>query len=268
LLLPQEDAMPRRDIGNPKYTRACANPACGKEFQQRTATQVVCSVQCRGWLIAQSPNHSGGTRAKAGLKPRICANPACGKEFQPIRAKQTACSLECYRKTPARQQAQQGYEAERDRADYYKESDAKPERKARQNKRRQTPDANGVTPYRVTALRRRQATVAEFEAQLAAQGGVCALCDRPPKTGLRKDGGRMPSLHWDHDHKTGRRRKLLCSTCNTGLGMFRDDPVLLRAAAVYLEEFLAAVPERPGFENNPVLLRAAAAYVEELPAGA
>lgn len=66
----------------------------------------------------------------------------------------------------------------------------------------------------------------EYAALLEAQGAGCAIC-----RGQSSDG---TGLAVDHDHTTGRTRGLLCSSCNNGLGRFRDDPVLLRAAAEYL----------------------------------
>lgn len=44
-----------------------------------------------------------------------------------------------------------------------------------------------------------------------------------------------PATVIDHDHKTGHIRGALCHTCNAGLGFFRDDPVLLELAALYLQ---------------------------------
>ncbi len=39
----------------------------------------------------------------------------------------------------------------------------------------------------------------------------------------------------DHDHVTGRIRGALCQRCNMGLGHFRDNPLLLQQAALYLQ---------------------------------
>jgi len=57
----------------------------------------------------------------------------------------------------------------------------------------------------------------------ATADGRCQLCQK-----------EVPSLHLDHDHATGVVRGLLCTTCNTGLGKFGDDPARLEAAATYL----------------------------------
>jgi hypothetical protein len=64
---------------------------------------------------------------------------------------------------------------------------------------------------------------------IALQDGACAICARRPK--------RLASLHVDHDHGTGEIRGVLCSTCNQGLGHFKEDPQLLEAAAAYLRRF-------------------------------
>lgn len=67
------------------------------------------------------------------------------------------------------------------------------------------------------------------ETMLINQGRRCAICQQ-----LEID---LPKrLAVDHDHKTGKIRGLLCSHCNLGLGAFKDVPVRLLDAAIYLEE--------------------------------
>lgn len=77
-------------------------------------------------------------------------------------------------------------------------------------------------------LKRRYGITAEdADAMLEAQGGLCAVC------------GVAPAAHVDHDHATGGVRELLCFNCNGGLGQFKDDPAVLRAAADYVERHRA-----------------------------
>jgi hypothetical protein len=60
------------------------------------------------------------------------------------------------------------------------------------------------------------------------QGGECAICGR-----LEAAVGQ---LEIDHDHTPGGHgvRGLLCHRCNSGIGLFDDNPVVLEAAARYL----------------------------------
>ena len=72
-----------------------------------------------------------------------------------------------------------------------------------------------------------------YDAQLAEQGGGCAICGKPPKLGGRR-------LNIDHAHHSGEVRGLLCARCNRGLGWFADSPHLLFCAATYLRYGWAA----------------------------
>lgn len=78
-------------------------------------------------------------------------------------------------------------------------------------------------------------TVDEFDSILEKQDGVCAICGQQEPT-LDKFGNPK-RLSIDHNHKTKKIRKLLCSYCNRGLGFFQDDSTLLLKASLYLKEF-------------------------------
>ena len=62
------------------------------------------------------------------------------------------------------------------------------------------------------------------------QNNVCKICKKECKTKSR--------LSVDHDHKTKKIRGLLCNRCNRAIGMFEDDPKLLREAARYFEDLV------------------------------
>lgn len=69
-------------------------------------------------------------------------------------------------------------------------------------------------------------TLEKYEEILAAQSGVCAICKNAPT--------KNRSLAVDHDHETGAVRGLLCTSCNTGIGQFKDNTQLLLGAIDYL----------------------------------
>ena len=72
-----------------------------------------------------------------------------------------------------------------------------------------------------------------YQEMLREQGGVCAICSQPERTA---DGlsGKPKDLAVDHDHATGAVRALLCSACNTAIGLFNDDVALLAKAQSYV----------------------------------
>ena len=74
-----------------------------------------------------------------------------------------------------------------------------------------------------------------YQRMYQEQGGLCAICVQPEYRVTR--AGVVKKLAVDHCHKTGVIRRLLCADCNTGLGLFKDRPELLRRAATYLEEW-------------------------------
>ncbi len=66
-----------------------------------------------------------------------------------------------------------------------------------------------------------------YRAMERNQESRCAICNKAPS---------KKRLHIDHDHDTGAVRALLCTSCNTGLGLFREDTALLDRAAQYLNQ--------------------------------
>lgn len=72
-------------------------------------------------------------------------------------------------------------------------------------------------------------TIEDYDNMLKAQGGVCIMCKRPPKS---------KRLAIDHDHKTGRVRGLLCFICNRYL-VGKNTIETARKVCEYLERKVA-----------------------------
>lgn len=66
----------------------------------------------------------------------------------------------------------------------------------------------------------------EYDSMMERQGGLCAICKEPCRSGRR--------LAVDHCHTTGKVRGLLCASCNRGIGYLADSPERLRSALTYL----------------------------------
>lgn len=71
-----------------------------------------------------------------------------------------------------------------------------------------------------------------FEVQWIVQRGRCQMCDSP----MTRESHHKNSAHADHDHKTGKVRGILCSTCNTRLGILENAEFVAKAT-VYLERW-------------------------------
>lgn len=68
-------------------------------------------------------------------------------------------------------------------------------------------------------------TIAEFKKMEKAQNGRCLICKRKPKS----------RLSVDHCHTTGDIRGLLCSNCNTAIGLLHEDTERMKNAIRYLQ---------------------------------
>lgn len=74
------------------------------------------------------------------------------------------------------------------------------------------------------------ATSNDYAEMYARQGGKCAIC------GCILNSSRYTQFAVDHCHKTGKLRGLLCTNCNTGLGLFKDSTQRLQGAIDYLNK--------------------------------
>lgn len=79
--------------------------------------------------------------------------------------------------------------------------------------------------FRAKHLKKKYSMTGVIYAEMVlAQDGCCYICNE------------ATNLVIDHDHDSGKVRKLLCHGCNRGLGFFKENAESLEAAAKYITE--------------------------------
>lgn len=75
----------------------------------------------------------------------------------------------------------------------------------------------------------------EYQILSETQQNVCAICKQPEKS-VDHRTKKVRYLAVDHCHTTGKIRGLLCSDCNTALGLLKDSVGNLQSAIEYLKD--------------------------------
>lgn len=87
---------------------------------------------------------------------------------------------------------------------------------------------------RINILKRNfNITIELYNKMLKDQDNKCKICNLPEIT--KNKNGVSKFLSVDHCHKTGKIRGLLCSKCNSFLGMANDNINILKSAIIYLK---------------------------------
>jgi len=95
--------------------------------------------------------------------------------------------------------------------------------------------------YKAFIKRTYDITWETYEQIFDDQDGKCAICKS------KISSNRTSRLFVDHCHDTGKVRGLLCSSCNHGLGLFKDSATILKSAIKYLQ---AGEDYRPSLNIN------------------
>lgn len=91
--------------------------------------------------------------------------------------------------------------------------------------RAKNPDKQHATDIK----RHYKLSIDRYNEVLTEQSCKCKICGKQHDSSLKR--GR---LQVDHCHDSGRVRGLLCGACNSGLGYFHHDVLLLKSAIEYM----------------------------------
>lgn len=78
-------------------------------------------------------------------------------------------------------------------------------------------------------------TLDEYNQMFIERDNKCDICNNPESA--KHQNGKTRALALDHCHETGKIRGLLCTSCNRGIGLLKDNITLLENAVEYLRKF-------------------------------
>lgn len=167
-----------------------------------------CSRQASGLCASDSnPQPLGNFSKDAKRKDRLTPTcKSCQKAYREVNPEQVNAAVKAWRqRNPERMQWYRFESAEKNT-----------ERTRRWREKNRIQSLYGISN-------------AEWQALFDKQRGKCKICKA-------KHVDLKLGLCVDHCHIFANVRGLLCQTCNQALGLFKDDPALLRKAAAYLEK--------------------------------
>ena len=198
-------------------TKPCA--ACGVDFTPAANASLYCSPTCRPDYVLPK-----------NMRTMVCAT--CGVEFKYQRETRKHCSTKCANIANHPTPIGPGPAICVVCGDEF-HAQVKATAKYCTKKCKNLAHADAQTNCRLLSMY--GITLAQKDAMLEEQGGVCKMCKNVNPNGRE--------LAVDHDHKCcpGKRscgkciRGLLCGTCNTGIGGLKDDPWLIGIGKLYVE---------------------------------
>ena len=195
-----------------KYERRC--PICKAVFYTTTKKTKYCSIKCSKIpIIERAKKKAQQTKESGEKRCSKCKKIKSIDEFYPNKQKTDGFDSWC----------------KRCKLDQNKQYAKNPEVAARKKVWREKYNISTKDLRRFSRMKRLYGvTFEKYMKMMDVQNGKCAICK--DKLNMKNRG-----IHIDHCHDTDEVRGLLCKSCNSGLGFFRDNKEFLRNAIKYLD---------------------------------
>lgn len=223
----------RKAQRNAWYARNKTNP----EFiaKMRTKNKVsrlkfrdVRNQECKDWYHAHK-NDEGFKAKRAVFAKQWLQKQLADPEFKQAASERHRKFLKQYESKHKQSYAKTWYDQHKNDVGF------KEKRKLWQKQNRAQNKERYALKSKKEKLRSYGLTLTGYDRLLLEQNYICGLCFKP-ETARDKHTNKVKALSIDHNHATGKIRRLLCTKCNMGLGSFNENPELLLAAIRYLEE--------------------------------